>query len=333
MHVLARASTTSTTSSRSSASPPPRRGALMRVAIAGAGKVGPLDRRRAHRATATRSCSSTATRRRIRPDSIPGAQWLVGRRVRGRRSSRRPTSPAARSSSPPPATTRSTSSSRCWPRPSSASPASSPASTTPRTSGCSTRPGASTSRCRPRACCPRSSRRPCRVGDLVRLFTFRQGDANLVELTLPPTSPLRGQPGRRRDLAERHRPRRDPARRPGHRRRPPTTRSRPATSCSSSPPPEAEPLLQEMLSPHGGWPPSALRPRLALGHRLGHRRSGGRPVRGPRPRPPATGASSAGSATPGAGGRNIGRPSGMLANAQGDHRARPGTAGSARRRG
>jgi trk system potassium uptake protein TrkA len=30
------------------------------------------------------------------------------------------------------------------------------------------------------------------VGDLVRLFTFRQGDANLVELTLPPASPLAG---------------------------------------------------------------------------------------------------------------------------------------------
>lgn len=31
------------------------------------------------------------------------------------------------------------------------------------------------------------------VGDLVRLMTFRQGEANLVELTLPPTSPLIGQ--------------------------------------------------------------------------------------------------------------------------------------------
>jgi trk system potassium uptake protein TrkA len=30
------------------------------------------------------------------------------------------------------------------------------------------------------------------VGDLVRLMTFRQGDANLVELTLPETSPLCG---------------------------------------------------------------------------------------------------------------------------------------------
>ncbi len=30
------------------------------------------------------------------------------------------------------------------------------------------------------------------VGDLVRLFTFRQSDANLVELTLPMTSPHAG---------------------------------------------------------------------------------------------------------------------------------------------
>ncbi|MBE7323124.1 TrkA family potassium uptake protein [Nocardioides sp. Y6] len=32
------------------------------------------------------------------------------------------------------------------------------------------------------------------VGDLVRLFTFRQGDANLVEMTLPPDSPYVGRP-------------------------------------------------------------------------------------------------------------------------------------------
>ena len=32
------------------------------------------------------------------------------------------------------------------------------------------------------------------VGDLVRLFTFRQGDANLVELTLPEDSPYVGKP-------------------------------------------------------------------------------------------------------------------------------------------
>ena len=32
------------------------------------------------------------------------------------------------------------------------------------------------------------------VGDLVRLFTFRQGNANLVELTLPTDSPYVGKP-------------------------------------------------------------------------------------------------------------------------------------------
>ncbi|MFU8850679.1 potassium channel family protein [Micromonospora sp. SL1-18] len=32
------------------------------------------------------------------------------------------------------------------------------------------------------------------VGDLVRLMTFRQGEANLVEITLPPSAPYVGQP-------------------------------------------------------------------------------------------------------------------------------------------
>ena len=34
------------------------------------------------------------------------------------------------------------------------------------------------------------------VGDLVRLMTFRQGEANLVEITLPPNAPYVGQPVR-----------------------------------------------------------------------------------------------------------------------------------------
>ena len=34
------------------------------------------------------------------------------------------------------------------------------------------------------------------VGDLVRLMTFRQGEANLVEITLPPTAPYVGEPVR-----------------------------------------------------------------------------------------------------------------------------------------
>jgi len=32
------------------------------------------------------------------------------------------------------------------------------------------------------------------VGDLVRIMTFRQGEANLVEITLPPTAPYVGKP-------------------------------------------------------------------------------------------------------------------------------------------
>ncbi|MFT4127007.1 MAG: TrkA family potassium uptake protein [Gordonia sp. (in: high G+C Gram-positive bacteria)] len=38
------------------------------------------------------------------------------------------------------------------------------------------------------------------VGDLVRLMTFRQGQANLVELTLPPFTPLAGRPVRKLQL-------------------------------------------------------------------------------------------------------------------------------------
>ena len=32
------------------------------------------------------------------------------------------------------------------------------------------------------------------MGDVVRLFTFRQGEANLVEMTLPASSPYIGKP-------------------------------------------------------------------------------------------------------------------------------------------
>ncbi len=38
------------------------------------------------------------------------------------------------------------------------------------------------------------------VGDLVRLMTLRQGQANLVEVTLPPDTPLAGRPVRELDL-------------------------------------------------------------------------------------------------------------------------------------
>ena len=42
------------------------------------------------------------------------------------------------------------------------------------------------------------------VGDLVRLLRFSHGDANLVELTLPPGVGAGGHPGRRRGLAGGH---------------------------------------------------------------------------------------------------------------------------------
>ena len=54
------------------------------------------------------------------------------------------------------------------------------------------------------------------VGDLVRLFTFRQGDANLVEITLPTGSPHVGDRVARRAVAGGLSPGGDPARRPGH---------------------------------------------------------------------------------------------------------------------
>ena len=71
------------------------------------------------------------------------------------------------------------------------------------------------------------------VGDLVRLFTFRQGNANLVEMTLPADSPYVGKPtgwSRSRELRAGD----DPARRPGLRPDPEQPIG-PATSCCSSP--------------------------------------------------------------------------------------------------
>ena len=53
------------------------------------------------------------------------------------------------------------------------------------------------------------------VGDLVRLFTFRQGNANLVEMTLPDDSPYVGKPPRPDPLPGELRAGDDPARRAG----------------------------------------------------------------------------------------------------------------------
>ena len=53
------------------------------------------------------------------------------------------------------------------------------------------------------------------VGDLVRLFTFRQGNANLVELTLPDGLAVRRQADRADPVPRELRAGHDPARRPG----------------------------------------------------------------------------------------------------------------------
>ena len=71
------------------------------------------------------------------------------------------------------------------------------------------------------------------VGDLVRLMTFRQGQANLVEITLPPSAPYVGRPVRDVPMPRDSRWWRSCAA-SGCWCRARTTRSRPATSWSSS---------------------------------------------------------------------------------------------------
>ena len=85
------------------------------------------------------------------------------------------------------------------------------------------------------------------VGDLVRLMEFRKGQANLVEITLPDDTPWGGRPVRKLQLP------RDAALvtilrgAAGDRAARPTSRSRAATSCCSSPSAEVEDELRELL--------------------------------------------------------------------------------------
>ncbi len=58
------------------------------------------------------------------------------------------------------------------------------------------------------------------VGDLVRLMTFRQSEASLVELTMPRRRAAGGPAGRQHRVARRHRAGRHSPRRPGHRPEP-----------------------------------------------------------------------------------------------------------------
>ncbi len=72
------------------------------------------------------------------------------------------------------------------------------------------------------------------VGDVVRLFGIREGQANLVELTLPDNAPCAGTAGPRPVAAEGHHAGRDRARPAGDHARRRRSRSRPATNCCSS---------------------------------------------------------------------------------------------------
>ena len=121
------------------------------------------------------------------------------------------------------------------------------------------------------------------VGRLVRLFTFRQGGANLVELTLPATSPLAGHRGRQHPPGPRTPPSWRSCGTGGSSPRPPTTPSSPATSCSSSPPPSPSPSCKKSWLPRND-PPATAGPWARRRHRPP-----------PRPLRAAPGGSSAGS--------------------------------------
>ena len=165
----------------------------MRVAIAGAGAVGPLDRPRADRATGTRCCSSTRSPRSIKPERVPDAEWLLADSCElssleearldqcdvviaatGDDKANLVTSLLAKTEFGVPRTVARVNHpnnewlfTEAWGVDVNVS--------TPRIMSALVEEAVT-------------------VGDLVRLFTFRQGNANLVELTLPADSPYVGKP-------------------------------------------------------------------------------------------------------------------------------------------
>ena len=88
------------------------------------------------------------------------------------------------------------------------------------------------------------------VGDLVRLFTFQQGEANMVELTLPDDSPFVGTPVARRALARRRVARGDRPRRPRPSRPTRTTTLEARDELLFVATADAEPDLEQLLSPN-----------------------------------------------------------------------------------
>ena len=179
----------------------------------------PLDRPRADRQRSRGAAHRQGPRRRSSPSGCPTPSGCSPTPASCPRS-RRPGSSTATWSSPRPATTRPTWSPRCWPRPSSA---------VPRTVGRVNHPnnewlfteawGVDVNVSTPRIMSALVEE-AVTVGDLVRLFTFRQGNANLVEMTLPEDSPYVGKPVGPDPVPGELRAGDDPARRAGlHARR------------------------------------------------------------------------------------------------------------------
>jgi len=111
-------------------------------------------------------------------------------------------------------------------------PGSWPGSTCPPTSGCSTSRGRRRRGLHPRLLSALVEE-AVSVGDLVRLMTFRQSDATLVEMTMPADAPLAGQRVGDIDWPADTALVAIPARRPGDRAQQRRTRWRAATSCCS----------------------------------------------------------------------------------------------------
>ncbi len=108
------------------------------------------------------------------------------------------------------------------------------------------------------------------VGDLVRLFTFRQSNANLVELTLGADSPVVGQAGGRGRVAAGHLARGHPAQPAGDRAQP----RRPAGGRRRA-------AVRLRPGPGGGHPDAAVPVTRAAG-RVDQADSGSSPTEGSR---------------------------------------------------
>ena len=179
--------------------PGPRGGAVMRVAIAGAGAVG----RSIARELITKHHQVMLIDKdpaKVGGDRVVGAEWFARATPARSRTSRRPGSRTTTSSSARPATTRPTSSSPLLAKTEFAvrrvvARINHPANEWLFTEAWGVDVAVST----PRVLASLVEE-AVEVGDVVRLFGIREGQANLVEMTLPEDAPCSGHPVRDLDL-------------------------------------------------------------------------------------------------------------------------------------